>query len=115
MAILCSDITNGVVFTGLLCLAMTNSGSLSLPLSGVSRSVTLREERPRQRGFARLYRKSKVNSVLLLIGVLLQEAVRTGNAPERISRALREPSGIPSAVILAARTDGPTQDQGSRP
>ena len=115
MAILCSDITNGVVFTGLLCLAMTNSGSLSLPLSGVSRSVTLREERPRQRGLDRLPGKSMVNRVFLLMRVVPQEAVRTGGAPERTSRTLREPSGVPGGDILAARTRGPTQDQGSRP
>ena len=46
--IVCSDITDGVVFTLLLCLVITNSGSLSLPLRAVSRSATLREERPRQ-------------------------------------------------------------------
>jgi hypothetical protein len=58
--------------------------------------------------------KSKVNRVLLLIGVVSQEAVRTG-APERTSRTLHEPSGIPRGDILAARTDGPIQDQGSQP
>jgi hypothetical protein len=32
-----------------------------------------------------------------------------------ISQGKREPSGIPGGDILAARTDGPTQDQESRP
>lgn len=58
--------------------------------------------------------KSKVNRVLLLIEVVSQEAVRTG-APERTSRTLREPPGVPRDDILAARSDGPIQDQGSRP
>jgi hypothetical protein len=53
--------------------------------------------------------------VLLLIGVVSQEAVRTGGARERTSRTLRESSGVPGSNILAARTDGSTQDQGSRP
>ena len=59
--------------------------------------------------------KSKVNRVLLLIEVVSQEAVRTGDAPERTSRTLHEPPGVPRDDILAARTQGPTQDQGSRP
>jgi hypothetical protein len=59
--------------------------------------------------------KSKVNRVLLLTGVVSQEAVRTGGAPEHTSRKLREPSGVPGGDILAAWTDDPTQDQGSRP
>jgi hypothetical protein len=54
-----------------------------------------------------------VNRGLLLIGVVPQEAVRTGGAPERTSRTLREPSGLPGGDILAARTDGPTKDQES--
>jgi hypothetical protein len=66
-------------------------------------------------GFDRLSGKSKVNRVLLLIGVVSKKAVCTGGAPERTSRTLREPSGIPGGDILAARTDGPTQDQESRP
>jgi hypothetical protein len=52
--------------------------------------------------------------MFLLIGVVSQEAVRTG-APERTSRTLREPPSVPRDDILAARTQGPTQDQGSRP
>ena len=35
--------------------------------------------------------------------------------PQEVARILREPSGLPGADILAAWTDGPTQDQGSRP
>ena len=58
--------------------------------------------------------KSKVNRVLLLIEVVSQEAVRTG-APERTSRTLHEPPGVPRDDILAARSDGPIQDQGSQP
>jgi len=42
--------------------------------------------------------------VSLLIEVVTQEVVRM----------LREPSGLPVADILAARTEGLTQDQGSR-
>ena len=59
--------------------------------------------------------KSKVNRVLLLIEVVSQEAVRSGGARERTSRTLRESSNVPGSNILAARTDGSTQDQGSRP
>lgn len=35
--------------------------------------------------------------------------------PQEVVRMLREPFGLPGADIFAARTDGPTQDQGSRP
>jgi hypothetical protein len=62
-----------------------------------------------------LARKIKFNRMLLLIGVVSQKAVSTGGAPERTSRTLREPSGVPGGNILAAHADGSTQDQGSRP
>jgi hypothetical protein len=57
--------------------------------------------------------KFKIIRVVVLIGVVPQKAVRTGGVPERTSRTLREPSGVPGDDILAARTDGPTQDQGT--
>jgi hypothetical protein len=59
--------------------------------------------------------KPKVNRVFLLIGVVPLAAVRTGGTPEHTSCTLRGLSSVPGGGILAARTDGPTQDQGNRP
>ena len=53
--------------------------------------------------------------MFLLIGVVSQEAAHAGGTPERPSRTLRELFCVPRGDILAARTDGPTKDQGTRP